>query len=560
MVPIKKKSLKNLWLTIAGLVIINGIGSQFFHRFDLTHDKRYTLSETSLQIIKNIKEPLYIDVFLEGNFPAEFKRLQSETKQILDEYKAYNPNIIYQFVNPLENPEEADAVMKSFLQRGLTPVNVTVDDKGKQSKEVVFPWAIATYKNKSTKLPLLKNRLGASTEQKVVSSVQHLEYALTDAFNKITTEKKKRIAVIKGNGELEDILKADFLTTIRDSYYIAPFTLDSVSKNPAKTLKQIQEYDLALITKPKETFSDEEKQVLDQFIMNGGKTLWLLETVNIEMESLNKSGSALAFPMDLGLNDMFFKYGFRINPDILKDMYATPIALASGNRGNETQYQNYFWFYAPYITPNGKHPIVNNLDGLKLDFANSIDTIKNGIKKTVLLQTSPYSKKVGAPVEVDLKMVNEKPQPEDFPEGGNIPVSVLLEGKFFSVFENRVLPFKDAGFKPKGKETKMIVVSDGDVIKNQMDKDGQPLELGFDKWTNQMYSNKEFLMNCVNYLLDDNGLINIRSKEVDLPLLDKEKVYEDYTYTQFLTIGLPLVLLLIFGLAITYIRKRQFGR
>lgn len=560
MVPIKKKSLKNLWLTIAGLLILNGIGSQFFHRFDLTHDKRYTLSETSLNIIRNVKEPLYIDVFLEGNFPSEFKRLQTETKQILDEYKAYNPNIIYQFVNPLENPEEADAVMKSFLERGMTPVNVTVDDKGKQSKEVVFPWAIATYKNKSTKLPLLKNRLGASTEQKVVSSVQHLEYALTDAFYKITTEKKKKIAVIKGNGELEDILKADFLTTIRDSYYIAPFTLDSVAKNPVKTLKQLEEYDLALITKPKETFSDQEKQVLDQFIINGGKTLWLVETVNIEMESLNQTGNSLAFPMDLGLNDMFFKYGFRVNPDIIKDMYATPIALASGNRGNETQYQNYFWFYAPYITPKGKHPIVNNLDGLKLDFSNSIDTIKNGIRKTILLQTSPYSKKIGAPVEVDLKMVNEKPQPEDFPEGGNIPVSILLEGKFSSVFENRVLPFKDAGFKSKGKETKMIVVSDGDIIKNQLDKNGQPLELGFDKWTNQMYSNKEFLMNCVNYLLDDNGLINIRSKEVDLPLLDKEKVYENYTYTQFLTIGLPLVLLLIFGVAITYIRKRQFGR
>ncbi|TGD58838.1 gliding motility-associated ABC transporter substrate-binding protein GldG [Flavobacterium humi] len=560
MVPIQKKSLKNLWLTIACLLVLNGIGSQFFHRFDLTHDKRYTLSETSLNIIKNAKEPLYIDVFLEGNFPAEFKRLQTETKQILEEYKAYNPNIIYQFVNPLENPEEADAVMKSFLQRGMTPVNVTVDDKGKQSKEVVFPWAIATYKNKSTKLPLLKNRLGASTEQKVVSSVQHLEYALTDAFYKITTEKKKKIAVIKGNGELEDILKADFLTTIRDSYYIAPFTLDSVAKNPVKTLKQLESYDLALITKPKETFSDQEKQVLDQFIINGGKTLWLVETVNVDMENLNQTGNTLAFPMDLGLNDMFFKYGFRINPDIIKDMYATPIALASGNRGNETQYQNYFWFYAPYISPNGKHPIVNNLDGLKLDFSNSIDTLKNGIKKTILLQTSPYSKKVGAPVEVDLKMVNEKPQPEDFPEGGNIPVSVLLEGKFSSVFENRVLPFKDNGFKTKGKATKMIVVSDGDIIKNQLDKEGQPLELGFDKWTNQMYSNKEFLMNCVNYLLDDNGLINIRSKEVDLPLLDKEKVYENYTYTQFLTIGLPLVLLLIFGVAVTYLRKRQFGR
>lgn len=551
---------KKLLITILGLLIINILGNYFFHRFDLTHDQRYTLSRTSLDIIKNAKEPLYIDVFLQGNFPPEFKRLQDETKQILEEFKAYNPNIIYQFVNPLENPEEADAVMKSFLQRGLTPVNVTVNDKGKQSNEVVFPWAIATYKNKSTKLSLLKNKLGASTEEKVVSSVQHLEYAFTDAFHKITTEKKKKIAVIKGKNELEDIYKADFLTTVRDSYFIAPFTLDSVAKNPNKTLKELQQYDLILVTKPKETFTDEEKEVLDQFIVNGGKSLWLVDMTTVDLDGLNKTGTTLAFPIDLGLNDMFFKYGFRINPTLIKDLQCAPIALASGNKGNQTQYQKYPWFYSPYIFPTSKHPIVNNMDGIKLDYANAIDTLKNGIKKTVLLESSVYSRTVGTPVGIDLKMVNEKPLPEDFPQGGKIPVGVLLEGKFSSVYENRVLPFKDPGFKATGKATKMIVISDGDVIKNQIDQNGEPLELGFDKWTNQMYANKEFLMNCVNYLLDDNGLINIRSKQVDLPLLDKEKVYEEYTYTQILTVGLPLVILGIFGVALAHIRKRRFSK
>lgn len=550
---------KKLALTLVGLVAINIFGNFFFHRFDLTHDKRYTLSETSLNILKNAKEPLYIDVFLEGNFPPEFKRLQTETKQILDEFKAYNPNIIYQFVNPLENPEEADAIMDSFVQRGLTPIKISVDDKGKQSQEVVFPWAIATYKDKSTKLPLLKNKLGATTEQKVVSSVQHLEYAFADAFHKITTPKKKKIAVLKGNAELEDIFKADFLQSVRENYFIAPFPLDSVSQNPILFAKALKTFDLAIIAKPKQAFSDEQKQVLDQFIIHGGKALWLVETVNIDMESLNKTGTSFAFPYDLGLNDLFFKYGFRINPLLIKDIQSAPIALATGNKGNETQYQNYPWFYSPYIFPESKHPIVNNIDGVKLDFANAIDTLKNGIKKTILLQSSIYSKKVGTPVEVDLKMVNEKPNPEDY-NLGNIPVSVLLEGTFSSVFENRVLAFKDPDFQSKGKKSKMIVVSDGDIIKNQLDDNGQPLELGYDKWTNKMYANKEFLMNCVNYLLDDTGLINIRSKEVDLPLLDKEKVYEEYTYTQFLTVGLPLVLLLLFGIVITYLRKRQFGR
>lgn len=551
--------LKTLVGTILVLLLTNIVGHFFFYRFDLTADNRYTLSDTSLEILKNAKEPVYVDVFLEGNFPAEFKRLQSETKQILDEFKAYNSNIVYQFVNPLEEADQADAIMNSFLERGLTPIKITVDEKGKQSEEVVFPWAIITYKNKSTKVALLKNRLGATTEQKVVSSVQHLEYAFADGFNKVTTEKQKKIAVIKGKNELPDAFKADFLQTVRDNYFIAPFPLDSVSKDPILFTKALKTFDLAIIAKPKAAFTDAEKQVLDQFIINGGKAIWLIDAVNIDMEGLNKSGAGFAFPIDLGLNDMFFKYGFRINPNLVKDLQSAPIALATGKQGNETQYQKYPWFYSPYIFPESKHPVVNNIDGLKLEFANTIDTLKNGIKKTVLLQTSVYSKKVGTPVEVELKMVNEKPNPADY-TSGNIPVGVLLEGKFHSVFENRVLAFKDPAFKATGATSKMIVVSDGDIIKNQLDEKGQPLELGFDKWTNQVYSNKEFLMNCVNYLLDDNGLINIRSKEVDLPLLDKEKVYENYTYTQILTVGLPLVILLLFGVVLTYLRKRKFAR
>ncbi len=559
MILIKNNKVKTLLIVVAILLVINVLSNLVFYRFDLTQDNRYTLSKTSLNIIAKVQEPLYIDVFLEGNFPPDFKKLQSETKQLLDEFKAYNPNIIYQFVNPLENPTESDAIMASFVQRGLMPLKVTNSEKGKQSQEIVFPWAIATYKDKSTKLSLLKNKLGASTQEKVISSVQHLEYAFADAFYKITTPKKKKIAVLKGNNEIEDIFKADFLKTIKESYFIAPFPLDSVTQKPQLIAKALKTFDLAIIAKPRSKFTDQEKQVLDQFIIQGGKTLWLVETVNIEMSALNQTGSTMAFANDLGLNDMFFKYGFRINPLLVKDLYAAPISLASGTKGNETQYQKYPWFFSPYIYPNSKHPIVNNIDGVKFEFANPIDTLQNNIKKTVLLQSSPYSKKVGTPVEINLKMVNEKPNQQEY-ASGNLPVSLLLEGKFSSVFENRVLPFTDNTFKVSDKVSKMIVISDGDLIKNQLDDSGEPLELGFDKWTNQMYANKEFLLNCVNYLLDDNGLINIRSKEVNLPLLDKEKVYEKYTQIQFITIGLPLLLLAFFGIVVIYLRKRQFAR
>lgn len=555
----KKQQIKNTVVLIIGVITTNVLGSFFYTRFDLTKDKRYTLSLTSIDILKNTKEPLYIDVFLEGNLPGEFKRLQNETKQILDEYQSHNSNVIYQFINPLENPDEAAENIKKFEQRGLTSVNIAANENGKKIQQIVYPWAIATYKDKSTKLSLLKNKLGVSAGENINNSVQHLEYAFSNAFYKISTEKKKKIAVLKGNGELDDVLKADFLKEIRENYFIAPFTLDSVAKSPNKTLADLKTYDLAILTKPKEAFTDQEKMILDQYIINGGKTLMLVETVNIDMENLSKTGESIAFAIDLGLNDLFFKYGFRINPLLIKDMQCAPIALATGNKGNQTQYTKFPWLFAPYIVPDSHHPVVNNIDGLKFDFVNPIDTIKNNIKKTILLHSSPYSKKVGTPLDIDLKIVNQQPNQDEYSDG-NLPISILLEGKFKSVFQNRVLPFEDSTFKTEGKTTKMIVVSDGDIIKNQLDDKGYPLELGFDKWTNSMYSNKEFMMNCVNYLLDDTGLINIRSKEVNLPLLDKEKVSENYTATQLQTVLLPLVMIMLFGLATTYFRKRAYSK
>lgn len=556
----KKSNLKVLLTTIAVLVVLNFAGNFFFKRFDLTADSRYTLSETSLNIIKEAKEPLYVDVFLEGNFPGEFKKLQTETQQLLEEFKAYNSNIIFQFVNPLENEDEREAVMQSFYERGLTPLNVTVDEKGKQTQEVVFPWAVVTYGNKSTKVPLLKNMMGASTAEKVVSSVQHLEYAFANGFNTIVKTKEKKIAVIKGNGELHDVLIADFVKSVRENYYIGTFTLDSVSKSPQNSLKALKKYDLAVIAKPTEAFSDEEKQVLDQFIINGGKTIWLVDQVTMEMDSLMQTGENLAFPRDLGLTDMFFKYGFRINPDLIKDIQATPIALATGQQGSAAQYTQYPWLYSPAVYSVSNHPVVSNLDALKFEFTNPIELLKNDIKKTTLLSSSKYSKVVGTPIEVNLNMVADQPDMNEYKGKIPLPVAVLLEGKFHSVYENRVLPFKEDSFTPIGKNNKMIVISDGDVIKNQLDKNYQPLELGYDKWTNNLYANKEFLMNCVNYLLDDNGLINIRSKEVDLPILDKEKVYEDYTFSQIITVGVPIVILVIFGIAFTFLRKRKYSK
>ena len=558
---VTKNRLKSVGITLFLLLVINIIGSFFFFRLDLTKDKRYTLSSTSLHIIEQVKNPLYIKVYMQGELPSEFKRLQLETRQMLEEFQGYNSNIIFEFIDPLGDEAASMDNIKELYRKGLTPINISVDDKGKQSQAMVFPWAIAVYDNKEVNIPLLKNIMGASTTDKIIGSVQHLEYSIADALHKITNDKQKKIAIIKGNGELHEAYIAKFLLQTKESYHIGPFTLDSVAKQPLNTLTELKKYDLAIIAKPTEAFSESEKQVLDQYIINGGKTIWLIDQVVAEMDSLySPTGSALAFPRDLNLNDFFFKYGVRIYPDLVKDEQGSPIKLASGEQGSATQFQEFNWKFAPQVYSQSNHPIVKNLGGIKFDFANAIDTLKNGVKKTVLLQSSPYSKRIGTPTEINLNSVNEETTPADYLNKGNIPLAVLLEGKFHSMFENRILAFDQNNFQAKGNSSKMVVISDGDIIKNQLDKNGMPVELGYDQRSGNLYDNKDFLMNCVNYVLDDTGLINIRSKDLDLPLLDKEKVYENYTNIQLLTIGLPIVILAVFGLLFTFLRKRKYSR
>lgn len=556
----KNKPVLRLAGVLVALLALNFGSSFVFKRFDLTQDKRYTLSQTTLNILSEVKEPIEVIVYLEGDFPLEFRKLQTETKQILEEFTAYNNNVVFKFVNPIAVEETAMQVMQEMYAKGYKPINVMVNDKGKQSQEVVFPWAQAKFKEKTVRIPLLKNAMGLTTEQKVNTSVQHLEYAITDAIFKVTNEKTKKIAIIKGIGELEDIYLADFLMAIKESYFIAPFTLENVEDNPSKTLEELKEFDLAIIAKPTLNFSDEKIQVLDQYILNGGKAVWLLDQVQADMDSLNRTGSMLAFPKDASLGEMLFKYGVRVNPVLVKDELGTPIKLAAGQQGSETIYEEFNWKYAPFALTSNTHPIVKNIEGVKFDFANSIDTLKNGIKKTILLQSSQFSRIVGVPSEISLNLVNEPSNPEEYAGKGNIPLAVLLEGNFTSVFNNRILPFQDSNFKKEGVPTKMLVVADGDVIKNQLDQNYEPMELGYDKWTNNLYGNKEFLLNAVNYLLDDNGLINIRTKDVNLALLNKEAVYKDYDKIRVLIVGLPIVLLTIFGFVFTYLRKRKYSK
>lgn len=542
------------------LLVLNILSSSVYKRFDLTSDKRYTLSEAALNVVKEVNSPIIIDVFLEGeDFPSEFRRLQTETKQILEEFSAYNGNIKFKFINPIEEEETRERSMQILNDRGLTPMQLSVQGKnGQNSQRVIFPWALASFNNQTVKIPLVKNKIGATQEELVSNSVQHLEYAFADGFGKLVNPKRRKIGILRGNGQLENKYIFDFVKTLRDYYFIAPFTLDSVATNPVKTSKSLNTYDLIISAKPTEAFSENEKLVLDQYTMNGGKSLWLLDAVAMEKDSLyNIEGKNVAVSRDLNLTDFFFKYGVRTNPLLVKSMYSAPITLAQGE-GSESRVDNLPWTYSPLATSSSKHPIVNNLNFLKFDFANPIDTLKNNIKKTILLESAPLSKLEGTPAIISLESVNEAPDPKTFNKGSQT-LAVLLEGEFTSVYNNRIKPFDLPDIKNKSTDTKMIVISDGDVIKNEIGRNG-PEELGFDRGTLQTFGNKEFLLNAVNYLLDDDGLINIRSKEVAVAFLDQQKIAKEKTKWQLINIVLPLFILGLFGFLFNFLRKRKYSK
>lgn len=548
--------IKPLILVVVILVIINSVSTSFFNRFDFTKDNRYTLSEAALDITNKAEAPLIVDVFLQGEFPSEFKRLQTETRSILEEFNAENPNIYFNFINPLEGNADAEAIATQFYQMGMTPARVTVKENGKNEQRIIFPWAMANYNDETVKIPLLKNNLGATTEERVNASVQQLEYVFADAFSKLLTPRKQKIAIMRGNGELPDLNIADFIKTIKPYYRVAPFTLDSVANNPTGTLEKLNEYDLVIEAKPTQAFTEQEKYVLDQYLMQGGKMLWLTEQVAFETDSLfNPSQTSFALPRTLNLDDYFFKYGIRINTELVNDLYSAPLILASG-QGEDTQFNPYPWFYFPLPTATKAHPIVNNIEAVRFEYANPIDTLKNSINKTVLLTSSPTTKLDAVPRQLSLKALGQQPNLELYKDSEQ-PLAVLLEGSFTSVYENRLKPFSYKNNKNNSEATAMLVISDGDIIKNKTNGN-QPLELGFERYTGAAYGNKEFLLNSVNYLLDDTGLIDIRSKEISIAFLNPDKIADEKLKWQLINILLPLVLLAIFGVVFRSLRKRKY--
>ncbi len=545
-------NFKHIILLLIGLILINVVSNYFDAKIDMTADKRFTLSKTSVKVIEGINEPMQVIVLLKGDFPSYFKRLANETENLLQDFHQENPHIEYVFINPLK---KGDDYVKSLIDKGLQPAQISLQKSGKMEQVMIFPWAILKQGKREMPVSLLTKAYAKSIDEQIEKSIENLEYALTNAIHLMTAEKQQKIAVIKGNGELDDLHIADFLRSIGKKYRLAPFTLDSVATEPVKTLHDLQNYNLAIVAKPTEKFNDSEKFVLDQFLMNGGRLMLLLDIVKAHKDTLMYSGKTYALNAELNLTDMLFAYGIRIKPELVKDLIAAPVVLKVGQVGNKPQLEQFPWFYSPLAQPDSKHPIGKNLDMVMLDFACPLEILKNKTKKTILLTSSPKTQLVGVPTEINFDEIGKKPDLTQYTAGTQI-FAALLEGDLKSAFNHRVKPIKTDNVLENG-QSALIVISDGDIIKNQVDKE-KPLALGFDKWSKISYDNKQFLLNTVDYLMDKNGVISLKNKEVKLKFLDQNKMIAELRFWQWLNLLLPLILTGVLALIFNYWRRKKF--
>ena len=574
---LKKNQIVAFLVTLAIVVVLNVIGSFVFTRFDLTSEKRYTLSPTTKEILGDLKDYVYFKVYLDGDFPAGFKKLRRETKEMLDEFRAYSKYIDYEFINPSESsdPNERNETYKILYQSGLNPTDLNVRNADGSTKQmIIWPGALVSYRNDTEiAIDLLENQLGQSDEEALNASMQNLEFRLIDAVKKATRRKKPNIAFIQGHGELGGNDIYDITQTLSQNYNVSFVEIDGKidalihrTQNEENDVKAFASYDAIVVAKPTEPFDEKDKFLIDQYVMHGGKVLWLVEPVFATMDSLQNQESTVGIEQDLNLDDMLFKYGVRLNRNLLLDMHCAALPIRTGQVAGQPTLEFFRWFYFPLLQAASEHPMVRNMNSIKADFVSSVEptTSANGIEQVPLLKTSDYTKISGTPVFVSLAMLRQTPDKRFFNAKGQ-NVAYLLKGSFPSLYANRIpqeiMESREMKFKEESEPTAMIVVADGDLIRNQIDvKRKAPLPLGYDQYTSNTYANKEFIENCISYLVDGEGLIDIRSREFKVRLLDMAKVGKERTKWQLINVFVPTAIIVALGFAMAFVRKRKYNK
>ena len=572
------RDLIKLGFSLLVLFLLNYVGSFVFHRFDLTSEKRYTLSPQSKNIAQNIDGTAFFKVYLEGsNLPAGFIRLRDETKEMLDEFRAYSGGKIqYEFVDPSANPDSKQrmAFYEQLYREGLLPINLKVQQSSGNSELMVVPGAILTYRGREIAMNLYQDQGNPNTLAAINYSIEELEYQIDNAIHKLTIDIKPTIAFIQGHGELDSVHVAGAIKTLGEYYNIRNLTINHRSGALIDSLGNPR-YKAIIIAKPDTVFTDPDKISIDQYVMHSGKVFWLVSPVFAPMDSLAKNGLTIGFKNDMNLDDMMFQYGVRLNGNIVMDFQCSGVPINTALRGEQAHWEMVPWFYEPLISPTGNCPIVKNLNLVEMNVASTIDTIKvPGIKKTILLTTSKNTKlQNGSFARISFQMAikiahlaqSDKDQLEEAQFKSPFqPVAVLLEGKFPSLYRNRIpFPYNTPkyNFLSESKPTAMIVVSDGDVIRNETESGGRSaLPLGVDFYTRQMYSNNDFVLNCMNYLCGDSTLLNVRGRQLQIRLLDDKKAKTDKTEWQIINLVVPVLLIIFLGLIFAAVRRAKYAK
>ena len=580
---IKRNEITSLIIILIVIVLANIIGSFIYTRIDLTSEKRYTLSNTSKEILKKLDDYVYFRVYLEGEFPAGFKKLRKETKEMLDEFRAYSKFIDYEFINPSESNDQAERqeTYKLLWQSGLNYYTETVQTNNGLQQIIIWPGVILSYRENELPIDLLSGQSGQSQETVLNNSAQDLEYKLISAIKEVSTIVKPNIAFVDGHGELSDLEVYDIANSLSAKFNIKRTTLNEQLNSLMKrdlgqdsSIRIKPAYDAIIIAKPTKAFSEKNKFIIDQYIMYGGKVMWLLDAVNASMDSLQSAESTMGLAQNLNLDDQLFKYGIKLNRNLLLAYPCAQIGLVTG-QGNNLQSTLLPWYYFPLLSPASEHPIVRNLEAVKSDFVSSLEPTTSApeIQKIPLLKTSDYTKVSSAPVYISLDILNQRPDASMFPQKG-MTTAFLLNGTFTSLYENRmpesITESAEIGFKSKSVPTSMIVIADGDIIRNQLaqldyakknnKRIGSPLPLGYDQYTNITYGNKQFIDNAVTYLIEGEGLINVRSRELKIRLLDINKVNGNQMMWQIINVILPSAIMIVLGIILAILRKKKYNK
>lgn len=543
---------KNIILPLTSIFAAQWINIQI----DVTQNQRYSLNSETKKALELLDKTLKVDIFLSGKLPTDYLRLKTEIQAFIKSMETHTDKLLINYIDPFEGANSSIKVISEMNQYGLIPEYILSKKNQEVEQTVVFPWAIINDGGKTLRIPLLSKNLGDNQQEKINRAIAQIEFKFFDAIFKINQVEKKKLAVLTSHDTSEKNKISSFIKSLKPYYKLASFDLKALEKNPIKTLENLKRFELLMISNPKTPFTEQEKYLLDQHLIDGGKQLWMINSTSVNRDSLfNSEGSAIATVNNLNMANLFFKYGFRLEKNLVKDLFCAPIVLASGKQ-SKAQYIPIPWPYYPIAQPSD-HIIGNGISNLWFRFPSSIDTLKSKTKKTVLVRSSELCKSLKVPTEISLKEVSEKIVSSSFNDSNKM-MGILVTGYFSSAYENRLKPFKHKNHISKG-NSKMIIFSEGTLAENQLDK-GNPLELGYDKWTNNYYGNKDFLKNCIHYLMNDNSLLNMRNKDVSLRMLDMEIVGQKSNEWRIALLLFPLIILFVIGFIVLRLRISKHSR